>query len=89
MKSFVIDNSTAFIMSLNLTSPYVRTRDYAVSTTDAGVVAEFEAVFAADLVNAQNATATTAGAVEPIPGMEPGELGVRGSPRWSTARRPA
>jgi cardiolipin synthase A/B len=58
-KSFVIDDSVAFIMSLNLTSPYTTTRDYAVSTTNAGVIAEFQSVFAADLTNAQNSTATT------------------------------
>jgi phosphatidylserine/phosphatidylglycerophosphate/cardiolipin synthase-like enzyme len=58
-KSFVVDRATAYIMSLNLTSPYVDTRDYAVVTTNAGVVSEFLAVFDADLVNAQNSTANT------------------------------
>jgi phosphatidylserine/phosphatidylglycerophosphate/cardiolipin synthase-like enzyme len=46
-------------MSLNLTSPYVTTRDYAVATRDAGVVKEFLSVFAADVTNAANGTATT------------------------------
>jgi phosphatidylserine/phosphatidylglycerophosphate/cardiolipin synthase-like enzyme len=58
-KSFVVDEETAFIMSLNLTSPYVTTRDYAVATRDAGVVKEFLSVFAADVTNAANGTATT------------------------------
>jgi cardiolipin synthase len=46
-------------MSLNLTSPYVDTRDYAVVTRDPGVVSEFLSVFQADLVNAANDTANT------------------------------
>ncbi len=58
-KSFVVDEDTAYIMSLNLTSPYVTTRDYAVATRDAGVVKEFLSVFAADVTNAANGTATT------------------------------
>jgi phosphatidylserine/phosphatidylglycerophosphate/cardiolipin synthase-like enzyme len=58
-KSFVVDGSTAYIMSLNLTSPFVVTRDYAVATKDNGVVSEFLAVFNADLQNAQNGTADT------------------------------
>ena len=59
VKSFVVDGATAYIMSLNLTSPYVDTRDYAVATTDMGIVSEFVSVFNADLVNAANATADT------------------------------
>ena len=58
-KSFVVDEGTAYIMSLNLTSPYVTTRDYAVVTRDAGVVKELLSVFAADVTNAKNGTATT------------------------------
>jgi phosphatidylserine/phosphatidylglycerophosphate/cardiolipin synthase-like enzyme len=58
-KSFVVDESTAYIMSLNLTSPFVVTRDYAVVTTDKGIVSEFLTVFAADLDNAKNGTANT------------------------------
>jgi phosphatidylserine/phosphatidylglycerophosphate/cardiolipin synthase-like enzyme len=59
VKSFVVDESTAYVMSLNLTSPYVQTRDYAVVTNDKGVVDEFLAVFAADLDNARHGTANT------------------------------
>jgi phosphatidylserine/phosphatidylglycerophosphate/cardiolipin synthase-like enzyme len=58
-KSFVVDETTAYIMSLNLTSPFVTTRDYAVVTHDAGIVKEFLSVFAADVNNAENGTATT------------------------------
>jgi cardiolipin synthase A/B len=62
-KSFVIDNgtpqATAYIMSLNLTSPFDVTRDYAVSTQDANVIADFETVFSMDLANAQNGTASS------------------------------
>jgi cardiolipin synthase len=58
-KSFVVDEQTAYIMSINLTSPYTQTRDYAVVTQDPGVVKEFLSVFAADLVNAQNNTNNT------------------------------
>jgi len=58
-KSFVVDRSTAYVMSLNLTSPFDVTRDYAVATTDPGVIAEFEDIFDADLTNAQNGTANT------------------------------
>lgn len=64
-KSFVVDESTAYIMSLNLTSPFVVTRDYAVVTTDKGVVSEFLAVFAADLDNAKSGTATTPPLTDP------------------------
>ena len=47
----------ANIMSLNLTSPFDVTRDYAVSTQDPGLIADFETVFSVDLANAQNGTA--------------------------------
>ena len=58
-KSFVVDGTTAYIMSLNLTSPFVTTRDYAVVTHDAGIVKEFMSVFDADVTNAANNTAIT------------------------------
>lgn len=58
-KSFVVDESVAYIMSLNLTSPYTTTRDYAVVTNDKGVVQEFLSVFDADLQNAANGTSDT------------------------------
>jgi phosphatidylserine/phosphatidylglycerophosphate/cardiolipin synthase-like enzyme len=62
-KSFVVDNgtpqATAYIMTLNLTNPFNITRDYAVSTTDPNVIADFETVFQMDLANA-NANPQTA-----------------------------
>jgi phosphatidylserine/phosphatidylglycerophosphate/cardiolipin synthase-like enzyme len=58
-KSFVVDQKTAYIMSLNLTSPFVDTRDYAVVTTDSAVVSEFLLVWNADAANAAAGTATT------------------------------
>jgi cardiolipin synthase len=59
VKSLVIDNSKALIMSLNLTMTFADTRDYAVITTDKGVISEFLSVFDADVTNAENGTATT------------------------------
>jgi phosphatidylserine/phosphatidylglycerophosphate/cardiolipin synthase-like enzyme len=58
-KAFLIDGTETVIMTLNLTSPYPTTRDYAVVTYDPGVAAEFESVFQADLVNAANNTTNT------------------------------
>jgi cardiolipin synthase len=59
VKSLVIDSSKALIMSLNLTMDFATTRDYAVVTTDKGVIDEFLKVFDGDVVNAQNGTANT------------------------------
>jgi phosphatidylserine/phosphatidylglycerophosphate/cardiolipin synthase-like enzyme len=59
VKSFVVDDTTAVIMSLNLTSPFATTRDYAVITTDAGVIQEFNSVFQTDLKNAANGGTVT------------------------------
>jgi phosphatidylserine/phosphatidylglycerophosphate/cardiolipin synthase-like enzyme len=57
VKSFVVDNgtaqATAYITSLNLTNPFNVTRDYAISTTDPNVIADFETVFQMDLANAK------------------------------------
>jgi cardiolipin synthase A/B len=48
-KSFVLDNSKAIIMTFNLEPSYFSTsRDFAIITTDASVVAEIKAVFEAD-----------------------------------------
>jgi cardiolipin synthase A/B len=48
-KAFVIDGTTAIIMSFNLTSEYFSdTRDFGIITTVANEVAEVEAVFNAD-----------------------------------------
>jgi phosphatidylserine/phosphatidylglycerophosphate/cardiolipin synthase-like enzyme len=65
VKSLVIDNSKALIMSLNLTMDFATTRDYAVMTTDRGVVAEFLKVFDADVVNAEKGTANTPALTSP------------------------
>jgi phosphatidylserine/phosphatidylglycerophosphate/cardiolipin synthase-like enzyme len=70
-KSFVVDETTAYIMSLNLTSPYTDTRDYAVVTTDAGIVKEFLSVFDADLTNAQNGTSDTPAVSDPYLAWSP------------------
>jgi cardiolipin synthase A/B len=70
-KSLVIDNSTALVMSLNLTMDYATTRDYGVVTTDAGVIAEFMAIFDADVTNAQNATANTPALTSPYLAVSP------------------
>jgi cardiolipin synthase len=48
-KAFVIDNSTAIIMSFNLTSEYFSdTRDFGIITTFPAEVAEIQGVFSAD-----------------------------------------
>lgn len=70
-KSFVVDETTAYIMSLNLTSPYTDTRDYAVVTSDAGIVKEFLSVFDADLTNAQNGTSDTPAVSDPYLAWSP------------------
>ena len=59
VKSLVIDGTTALIMSMNLTNKFAETRDYAIVTHDAGVIAEFTSVFEADLDNAKNGTGNT------------------------------
>jgi phosphatidylserine/phosphatidylglycerophosphate/cardiolipin synthase-like enzyme len=58
-KSLAIDGKKLLVMSLNLTSPYPTTRDYAVETDDAAALADFEAVFAADVENAASGGKTT------------------------------
>ncbi len=51
-KAFVIDGSTAIVMSFNLTSPYFgQTRDFGIITTVPAEVAEVAAVFEADWAN--------------------------------------
>ena len=70
-KSFVVDGATAYVMSLNLTSPYVSTRDYAVVTKDPGIVKDFETLFEADLENAKNGTKTTPALASPYLAVSP------------------
>jgi cardiolipin synthase len=58
-KAMVIDDRRAVIMSLNLTTLYEKTRDYALTTEDPAVVAEFLRVFDADVENAAARTKVT------------------------------
>jgi cardiolipin synthase A/B len=58
-KAFVIDATKSVIMSLNLTSAFARTRDFAVVVNDPGVAKEMLTVFEADWTNADaDASAT-------------------------------
>lgn len=59
VKAFVVDDTRAVVMSLNLTRPFDHTRDYAVVTDDAAVVADFLKVFDADIDNAAHRTGKT------------------------------
>ncbi|MEO7114056.1 MAG: phospholipase D-like domain-containing protein, partial [Polyangiaceae bacterium] len=58
-KAMVIDDKRALIMSLNLTTIFEKTRDYAVTTEDPCVVREFLSVFAADVSNSAARTKMT------------------------------
>ena len=58
-KSLAVDGKKLLVMSLNLTSPYPTTRDYAVETDDPAALADFEAVFEADVANAASGGKTT------------------------------
>ncbi len=59
VKAMVVDGARALVMSLNLTRPYDRTRDYAVETDDRGVVDELLRVFDADVDNAARGAKNT------------------------------
>lgn len=65
VKAMVVDESRAYVMSLNLTRPYDHTRDYAVVTDDHDVIAEFDRVFDADIDNAANRTKNTPALTDP------------------------
>ena len=54
VKAMVIDGTMAFISTMNLVGAWQQMRDYGIFTTDPGVIAEFNSVFATDLQNAQN-----------------------------------
>jgi phosphatidylserine/phosphatidylglycerophosphate/cardiolipin synthase-like enzyme len=71
VKSMVIDEETAVIMSLNLTNKFTMTRDFAVTTRDASVVKEFLAVFAADVKNARTGGNTTPALTSPYLAWSP------------------
>lgn len=58
-KAMVIDDKRAVIMSLNLTTLFAKTRDYALTTEDPAVVHEFLSVFDADVENASARTKNT------------------------------
>ncbi len=53
-KSMVVDNKAAFITTVNLNGFYANTRDYGVIVEDPGVIAEIDAVFAADWKSADS-----------------------------------
>ncbi len=59
VKAMVVDDITAFITSINLTTEYAETRDYGFITTDKGIISEMDKVFQADLANAKNKTGLT------------------------------
>jgi cardiolipin synthase A/B len=58
-KTFVVDGSTAYIMSLNLTQNYPVQRDSAIVTQDASVVSDLKRLFTADIANSKDETKTT------------------------------
>ncbi len=58
-KAMVIDDRQAVIMSLNLTTLFEKTRDYALTTDDPAIVKEFLTVFDADVGNAAARTKNT------------------------------
>jgi len=58
-KAMVIDDRRALIMSLNLTTLFAKTRDYAILTEDPAQVSEFLRVFDADVGNAEARTKKT------------------------------
>jgi phosphatidylserine/phosphatidylglycerophosphate/cardiolipin synthase-like enzyme len=59
VKAMVVDDSKAFILSLNLTRMYTKTRDYGIVTTDPEIVGEILKVFDADWTNAKQKTGET------------------------------
>jgi phosphatidylserine/phosphatidylglycerophosphate/cardiolipin synthase-like enzyme len=56
VKSFVVDNKTAYIMTLNLTSISSTVRDVGLITNDSGIVGFFNELFTQDVKNSQNGT---------------------------------
>ncbi|MGZ3722379.1 MAG: phospholipase D-like domain-containing protein [Bdellovibrionales bacterium] len=56
VKSFVVDNKTAYIMTLNLTSISSTVRDVGYITSDSGVIGFFNELFAQDVKNSANGT---------------------------------
>lgn len=58
-KSMIVDGKTAFVTTTNMTKKFKETRGYGVITSDVEIVAEMEAVFAADWENAKTGQATT------------------------------
>lgn len=58
-KSLVVDGEKAFILSMNLTKGYNKTRDYGLVAMDTNIIGEMIAVFEADWQNAQRQTAYT------------------------------
>jgi cardiolipin synthase len=58
-KAALIDYQWALITSMNLTNTATYSRDYGVQTFDQSILNEFQTVFEADWLNAQNQTAVT------------------------------
>ena len=62
-KSMVADAGTpqakALISSVNMTKLSTTTRDYGITTTDPGIINEFDSVFSTDIANAKNGTGNT------------------------------
>ncbi len=58
-KTFIVDDSRAYIMTLNLTKNFPVQRDTGVETSDASIVADLQTLFAADLRNSQSGGSET------------------------------
>ncbi|MBC7457054.1 MAG: hypothetical protein H7235_02160, partial [Bdellovibrionaceae bacterium] len=58
-KSFTVDGASAIISTVNMTTGFKTTRDIGVITEDSGVIKEFNAVFEADWINADNGGTNT------------------------------
>ncbi|GIL17838.1 MAG: hypothetical protein BroJett040_15890 [Oligoflexia bacterium] len=59
VKAFSIDRKTLFVSTMNFIKSWAIMRDYGLTTSEPTLVEEYEKVFAADLVNAQNNTKDT------------------------------
>jgi cardiolipin synthase len=58
-KSFTVDDTTAIISTVNMTTGFKTTRDVGVITKDSSVIKEFNAVFESDWINADNGGTVT------------------------------
>ena len=76
MKSMIIDESTAFVTSMNLTTAQFKTRDMGIVTHDQDVISEMNKVFTFDHNNLNINT-------DPNNPQEPKDLPARSSLVWS------